>query len=97
MLRARAAAVGPGAWVFNIGGWATAQFADDKKPFTRDELDRIAPDNPVALQESYYQVFLNSRALRGVRDSAQCTRPPGLRQGLDPARRSRKTDGRDQR
>jgi predicted amidohydrolase YtcJ len=64
MLRARAKAVGPGAWVFNIGGWATAQFADDRKPFTREELDAIAPDNPVALQESYYQVFLNSRALK---------------------------------
>jgi predicted amidohydrolase YtcJ len=63
-LRARAKAVGPGQWVFNIGGWATAQFADDPKPFTREELDRIAPDNPVALQESYYQVFLNSRALQ---------------------------------
>jgi predicted amidohydrolase YtcJ len=64
MLRARAKAVGPGAWVFNIGGWATAQFTDDRKPFTREELDAIAPDNPVALQESYYQVFLNSRALK---------------------------------
>jgi predicted amidohydrolase YtcJ len=64
MLRARAMAVGPGEWVFNIGGWATAQFADDSRPFTREELDRLAPDNPVALQESYYQVFLNSRAMR---------------------------------
>src|SRR5262245_12532807 len=32
MLRARARAVGPGAWVFNIGGWATAQFTDDAGP-----------------------------------------------------------------
>jgi predicted amidohydrolase YtcJ len=64
MLRARAKQVGPGQWVFNIGGWATAQFADDPKPFTREELDQIAPDNPVALQESYYQVFLNSRGLK---------------------------------
>jgi predicted amidohydrolase YtcJ len=64
MLRERAKKVGPGGWVFNIGGWATAQFADDRKPFTREELDAIAPDNPVALQESYYQVFLNSRALK---------------------------------
>ena len=32
MLRARAKTVGPGAWVFNIGGWATAQFSDDRKP-----------------------------------------------------------------
>ena len=64
MLRARAKTVGPGGWVFNIGGWATAQFTDDRKPFTLAELDTIAPDNPVALQESYYQVFLNSRALK---------------------------------
>src|SRR4029453_2984138 len=63
MVRARAKTEGPGGWVFNIGGWTHHQFADDGKPFTRDELDRIAPDNPVALQESYYQVFLNSRAL----------------------------------
>ena len=63
MLRARAKAAGPGGWVFNIGGWAHQQFADDPKPFTREELDQIAPDNPVALQESYYQVFLNSKAL----------------------------------
>ena len=62
--RARAKAEGPGEWVFNIGGWAHQQFADDPRPFTRDELDKIAPDNPVALQESYYQVFLNSRALK---------------------------------
>jgi predicted amidohydrolase YtcJ len=64
--------VGPGAWVFNIGGWATAQFADDKKPFTREELDAVAPNNPVALQESYYQVFLNSRAHAafGIRPNA---------------------------
>jgi predicted amidohydrolase YtcJ len=64
MVRAHAKAAGPGEWVFNIGGWAHQQFADDPKPFTREELDRIAPDNPVALQESYYQVFLNSRGLQ---------------------------------
>ena len=64
LIRARAKSEGPGGWVFNIGGWAHQQFADDPKPFTRDELDKIAPDNPVALQESYYQVFLNSRALK---------------------------------
>ncbi len=40
MLRARAKAVGPGEWVYNIGGWAHQQFADDPKPFTREELDR---------------------------------------------------------
>lgn len=72
MIRARAASVGAGQWVFNIGGWTTAQLADDAKAFTREELDRIAPDNPVALQESYYQVFLNSRGLEafGIRAGA---------------------------
>jgi predicted amidohydrolase YtcJ len=64
LIQARAKALGPGEWVFNIGGWAHQQFADDPKPFTRDELDQIAPNNPVALQESYYQVFLNSRGLK---------------------------------
>src|SRR6185369_2787232 len=63
MIKARAKAAGPNGWVFNIGGWAHQQFADDPKTFTREELDQIAPDNPVALQESYYQVFLNSKAL----------------------------------
>ena len=63
MLKVRAKSAGPGGWVFNIGGWAHQQFADDPRPFTREELDQIAPDNPVALQESYYQVFLNSKAL----------------------------------
>jgi predicted amidohydrolase YtcJ len=75
MLRARAKAAGPGGWVYNIGGWAHQQFADDPKPFTREELDQIAPDNPVALQESYYQVFLNSRALQAFGIDANAPDP----------------------
>jgi len=81
MLRARAKTVGPGGWVFNIGGWATAQFTDDRKPFTREELDTIAPDNPVALQESYYQVFLNSRALKEFGIEAGKPDPPDFVSG----------------
>jgi predicted amidohydrolase YtcJ len=80
-LRARAKAVGPGGWVFNIGGWATAQFTDDRKPFTLAELDALAPDNPVALQESYYQVFLNSRALKAFGIEAGKPDPPDFVQG----------------
>src|ERR1051326_3866221 len=64
LIRARAKALGPGQWIYNMGGWAHHQFADNPKPFTREELDQVAPDNPVALQESYYQFFLNSRALK---------------------------------
>ncbi len=81
MLRARVKAAGPGEWVYNIGGWAHQQFADDPKPFTREELDRIAPNNPVALQESYYQVFLNSRALQALGIEANVPDPPDFLKG----------------
>jgi hypothetical protein len=81
MLRARVKAAGSGEWVYNIGGWAHQQFADDPKPFTREELDQIAPDNPVALQESYYQIFLNSRALRALGIEANAPDPPEFVKG----------------
>jgi len=81
MLRARVKALGPGEWVYNIGGWAHQQFADDPKPFTREELDHIAPDNPVSLQESYYQVFLNSRALQALGIVANAPDPPEFVKG----------------
>jgi hypothetical protein len=75
MLRARVKAAAPGDWIYNIGGWAHQQFADDPKPFTREELDQIAPNNPVALQESYYQVFLNSKALAILKIEADAPDP----------------------
>ena len=66
LLRARAKAVKPGEWVYNLGGWAIDQFSDDKRPFTREELDGVAPDNPVLLQASYYETYLNSGAIRAL-------------------------------
>jgi hypothetical protein len=81
MLRARAKAAGPGGWVYNIGGWTHQQFADDPRPLTREELDQLAPDNPVALQESYYQVFLNSRALQTLGIQANAPDPPEFVKG----------------
>ncbi len=66
MLRARAKVVGPGQWVYTLGGWAHQQFTDDKRPFTRDELDEIAPNNPLLLQEAYYRSYLNSRAIQAT-------------------------------
>lgn len=72
LLRARAQRARPGDWIYILGGWALEQFADDPKPFTNDELDRVAPDNPVFLQASYYEAFLNSRAMQrlGVQGGA---------------------------
>ena len=63
LLRARARTLKPGEWIYTLGGWALEQFADDPKPFSRQELDAVAPANPVFLQASYFEAFLNSRAL----------------------------------
>jgi predicted amidohydrolase YtcJ len=78
MLRARVKAAGSGEWIYTIGGWTHQQFSDDPKPFTREELDQIAPNNPVSLQESYYQVFLNSRALQALGIEANAPDPTGF-------------------
>jgi predicted amidohydrolase YtcJ len=65
-LRARAQRTKPGEWIYTLGGWAIEQFSDDPKPFTREELDRVAPANPVLLQASYYEAYLNSAGLKAV-------------------------------
>jgi predicted amidohydrolase YtcJ len=72
LLSARAKAVGPGEWVYTMGGFAREQFADDPKPFTREELDKAFPNNPVALQESYYRMSVNSKAaqIMGIDDKS---------------------------
>ena len=72
MFAARAKAIGASEWVYTIGGWSVDQFADSRKQFTRAELDQVAPNNPVAIQESYYRTYLNSRGLEalGIRDKA---------------------------
>jgi hypothetical protein len=64
MLRARTQAVEAGEWIYSLGGWTLEQFADNPEPFTREELDQIAPNHPVFLQASYFEAFLNSRALQ---------------------------------
>ncbi|HWF10548.1 MAG TPA: amidohydrolase [Bryobacteraceae bacterium] len=81
MLRARVKATAPGEWVYSIGGWTHQQFADDPRAFTPEELDRIAPQNPVALQESYYQVLLNSRAMAALGIAAAAPDPPEFVKG----------------
>jgi predicted amidohydrolase YtcJ len=72
LLRARVATTSPGEWIYTLGGWALEQFADDPKPFTREELDRVAPRNPLLLQASYHRSYVNSRAIEalGITDAA---------------------------
>ena len=66
LLRARAKTTPRGEWIYTLGGWAMEQFADDKTPFTRAELDRAVPDHPALLQASYYRSYLNSRAVQAL-------------------------------
>src|SRR5512134_1748475 len=66
MIRARAQAKGPGQWVYTLGGWSPDQFSDDSRPFTREELDKIAPNNPVFLQFTREETYVNSRAIEAV-------------------------------
>lgn len=66
MIRAKAQAKGPGQWVFTVGGWSPDQFTDDSRPFTREELDTVAPNNPVYLQVTRQWTFVNSRAIEAI-------------------------------
>jgi hypothetical protein len=74
LIRAKAKAAGPGKWVFNLGGWSPDQFSDDKREFTREELDQVAPNNPVFLQFTRYAQYLNSKAIEVL----------GLEKATDP-------------
>ncbi len=66
LLRERVKASPPGEWIYNLGGWTLDQFADDARPFTPAELDRIAPANPVFLQASYYRGYANTQAIKAL-------------------------------
>jgi uncharacterized protein (TIGR02145 family) len=66
LLRERVTSSKPGEWIYNLGGWTLEQFADDTRPFTKAELDRIAPDNPVFLQASYYRGYANTRGAEAL-------------------------------
>jgi predicted amidohydrolase YtcJ len=51
-----------GEWLTVAGGWTPNQLRE-KRPPTRDDLDRVAPDHPVFVQRNYIEAFVNSRAL----------------------------------
>lgn len=66
LIRERSEALGPGEWVFTLGGWSTDQFTDGTGDFTRDELDAVAPGNPVLLQFTRSHTYLNSAAIEAI-------------------------------
>jgi len=55
-------------------GWSPDQFTDNKKPFTREELDQYAPDNAGLHLFSRSEVYLNSKAIEAV-DSTKMNQP----------------------
>lgn len=65
-LRAKAETTRPDEWIFNFGGWSPDQFVEDKSSFTRDELDRYAPNSPVYLVFSRSDAYINSRAIEMI-------------------------------
>jgi len=77
MLAARVHAARPGEWIATLGGWSEEQFTDDPRGFPLDELDRIAPGNPVVLQAVYNQSYLNSAALKAAGIDAATPDPRG--------------------
>ena len=70
-----AAARPPGAWISVVGGWHRSQFAEGRTP-DRVELDAVAPDHPVYLQELYDLGILNTAGLRAAGFTDDSADPP---------------------
>ena len=77
MLAERVRAARPGEWIVTLGGWSEEQFSDDPRGFPREELDRIAPKNPVVLQAIYDHSQLNTAALAAAGIDANTPDPRG--------------------
>jgi predicted amidohydrolase YtcJ len=63
LIRAKALTLKPGEWVYVLGGWSIDQFRDNKRGFTREELDQVAPNNPVQLQFTRCCTYVNSKTI----------------------------------
>jgi predicted amidohydrolase YtcJ len=66
ILADKSASLKPGDWIMVQGGWTPRQFADAPGGFTLEELDGVAPKNPLFVQEGYNFVYANSLALKAV-------------------------------
>jgi predicted amidohydrolase YtcJ len=79
MLADRVQTARAGEWIVALGGWSEDQFTDDPRGFPVEELDSIAPENPVVLQAVYSQSYLNSAALKAAGIDAGTPDPRGGR------------------
>jgi predicted amidohydrolase YtcJ len=85
MLAERVRNTAAGDWIVVLGGWSEEQFNDDPRGFPLEELDRIAPNNPVVLQAVYNHSYLNSAALVASKIDASTPDPQGGRIEKDAA------------
>ena len=77
LLAERVRTAKPGEWIAVLGGWSEEQFTDEARGFPLEELDRIAPNNPVAIQAVYNHTYLNSVGLTAAKIDASTPNPQG--------------------
>ena len=77
MLTSRVRSAKAGEWVSVLGGWSEEQFTDDPRGFSLAELDKLAPDTPLAVQSIYNHTYLNTAGLRAAKIDESSPNPPG--------------------
>jgi len=81
-IAARAAELPPGEWL--LGGRWDYTLAEGELP-TRQDLDAVVPDRPVALTDvDYHTTWINSAAMSALGITAETPVPPGGEIQLDP-------------
>ncbi len=76
MLTERVRTAKPGEWVTVLGGWSEEQFTDEPRGFPLAELDKLAPDTPLAVQSIYNHTYLNTAGLRAAKIDESTPNPP---------------------
>jgi predicted amidohydrolase YtcJ len=77
-LRSRVASVKPGDIVVSNSDWHEAQLTEQRLPL-RDDLDRLAPQNPVVLVRGGHEYIVNSAALTRWNITERTAEPAGGR------------------
>ncbi|HEY7063399.1 MAG TPA: amidohydrolase [Chloroflexota bacterium] len=80
----RAAATPPGEWVTTASRWHESQLVERRFPH-REELDRVAPRNPVLIRRGGHNVVVNSRAFQLAGITRDTPDPPEGTYCRDPA------------
>jgi len=65
-IRQAAATAKPGQTIYATGRWSENDLAE-KRPPTRQELDRLVPDRPVVVLQALANAYLNTAALKAAR------------------------------